>query len=134
MPPPAAGDCAERARISWDTRATDVDLHVWDAAGNHAWFRDPAAIPGTELSEDDRYGFGPEHFRERSGGGRALTYGLCYFDDSGAGPTTVSVRLTDPGGGVRELTRKLAREGDHVLLGSSPAGSGYVPPDGWCGP
>jgi hypothetical protein len=133
-PAPAAGDGSERARISWDTAATDVDLHVWDAAGDHAWFRDPAAIPGAELSEDDRYGFGPEHFRELSGGGRALTYGLCYFDDTGSGPTSVSVRVTDPGGGVRELTRTLAREGDHVLLGSSPAGSAYVPPEGWCRP
>jgi uncharacterized protein YfaP (DUF2135 family) len=111
-----------------------VDLHVWDAAGNHAWFRDPVAIPGAELAEDDRYGFGPEHFRERSGAGRSLIYGLCYFDDTGAGPTTVSVRLTDPDGSTRELTRTLAREGDHVLLGSSPAGSGYVPAEGWCRP
>jgi hypothetical protein len=130
--PPDAG--AERARISWDTAATDVDLHVWDTAGNHAWFRDPGGIPGADLTEDDRYGFGPEHFRERTPRGRGVTYGLCYFDDSGAGRTTVSIRLTDPDGGVRELTRTLAREGDHVLLGSSPAGSGYVPPDGWCRP
>ena len=41
-------------RISWDTAATDVDLHVWDEAGHHAWFRDPTGIPGGELSEDDR--------------------------------------------------------------------------------
>jgi hypothetical protein len=129
---PAAG--FERARISWNTGATDVDLHVWDASGNHAWFRAPDAIPGGELSEDDRYGFGPEHFRERSGAGRALTYGLCYFDDSGAGATTVSVRLTDPDGSTREFSRALAREGDHVLIGSSPAGSAFVPADGWCKP
>jgi hypothetical protein len=135
-PSPTGPDtpAAERARISWDTRATDVDLHIWDASGNHAWFRDPTAIPGAELSEDDRYGFGPEHFRERTSAGRSLTYGLCYFDDSGAGPTKVSIRLTDPDGNVREQQRTLAREGDHVLLGSSPAGSGYVPPDGWCRP
>jgi uncharacterized protein YfaP (DUF2135 family) len=111
-----------------------VDLHVWDAAGDHAWFRDPVAIPGAELAEDDRYGFGPEHFRERSGAGRSLTYGLCYFDDTGAGPTTVSIRLTDPDGSTREFTRTLAREGDHVVVGSSPAGLAFVPPEGWCSP
>jgi hypothetical protein len=132
--PPPPGQGTERARITWDTGATDVDLHVWDAAGNHAWFRDATAIPGAELAEDDRYGFGPEHFREHSPTGRVLTYGLCYFDDTGAGPTTVSIHITDPGGGTRDFTRTLAREGDHVLLGSSPAGSALVPPDGWCRP
>jgi hypothetical protein len=130
---PGASPAAERARISWDTAATDVDLHVWDEAGNHAWFRDPAGIPGGTLSEDDRFGFGPEYFADHAGG-RTLTFGLCYFDDSGAGATRVSVRLTDPDGTIHDSTRTLAREGDHVLVGSSPAGRGYVPPDGWCRP
>jgi hypothetical protein len=111
---------------------SDVDLHVWDAYGNHAWFRNPAGVPGGQLSEDDRYGFGPEYFFDRTGG-RALTFGLCYFDDSGAGPTTVSVRLTDPSGAVRASTHTLAHDGDHVLVGSTPAGAGFVPPEGWCG-
>jgi hypothetical protein len=130
---PDAGRGVERARISWNTAATDVDLHVWDESGHHAWFREPSGVPDGELSEDDRYGFGPEHFFDRAGG-RTLTYGLCYFDDSGAGATSVDIRLTDPGGTVRESSRTLAHEGDHVLLGSSPGGSGYVPPDGWCRP
>jgi hypothetical protein len=133
QPDPGASAAAERARISWDTAATDVDLHVWDEAGHHAWFRDPAGVPGGELSEDDRFGFGPEYFADQVGG-RSLTFGLCYFDDSGAGASRVSVRLTDPDGTVHDSTRTLAREGDHVLLGSSPAGRGYVPPDGWCRP
>jgi uncharacterized protein YfaP (DUF2135 family) len=110
-----------------------VDLHVWDEAGHHAWFREPAGIPGGELSEDDRYGFGPEYFLDGAAG-RSLTFGLCYFDDSGAGPTHVSVRLTDPDGASHESTRTLAREGDHMLVGSSPGGGGYAPPDGWCRP
>jgi hypothetical protein len=133
--PPVADDPpgAERVRIGWDTRATDVDLHVWDEAGHHAWFMDPAAVPGGALSEDDRFGFGPEYFSE-SGGGGTFIYGLCYFDDSGAGATTVAVRVTDPGGAVRESTHTLAHEGDHLLLGSSPPGSGFVPPEGWCDP
>ncbi|MEA2432392.1 MAG: hypothetical protein QOI19_2865 [Thermoleophilaceae bacterium] len=141
-PPPAPDDGAgrgesargaERARISWDTAATDVDLHVWDDAGHHAWFRDPVGIPGAELSEDDRYGFGPEHFFDRTPG-RRLTFGLCYFDDNGAGATHVAVRFIDPDGAVHESTRTLAHEGDHVLIGSSPAGSAFVPPEGWCRP
>jgi hypothetical protein len=131
---PAPPRGRERARIAWDTAATDVDLHVWDAAGHHAWFRDPAAIPDGTLSEDDRHGFGPELFHDAAPGGRALSYGLCYFDDSGAGPTHVSVRLTHPDGSVRDSTVTLASEGDHRLIGSSPPGSGFTPPPGWCDP
>jgi hypothetical protein len=130
-PGPGPAARPERARIAWDTGSTDVDLHVWDSAGHHAWFRDPTAVPGGELSEDDRYGFGPEYFR---GGAGAVTYGLCYFDDAGGGPTTVSVRLTDPDGAVRSFSRRLTHEGEGVLLGSSPPGSGFVPPAGWCSP
>jgi hypothetical protein len=124
---------AERARIAWDTGATDVDLHVWDERGNHASYTKPDGVPGGRLSEDDRHGFGPESFLDGAGP-RTLTFGLCYFDDHGAGPTKVAVRLTDPDGTVHESTETLARKGDSVLLGSSPAGAAFTPPDGWCDP
>jgi hypothetical protein len=127
----AAG--TERARVTWDTDATDVDLHVWDEAGHHAWFMAPKGVPGGELAEDDRYGFGPEHFLD-SADGRTLTYGLCYFDDAGGVATMVTARIADPGGGVRQFKRTLASDGDHVLLGSSPPGSGFTPAEGWCNP
>jgi hypothetical protein len=110
----------ERARISWDTRA-DVDLHVWDADGRHAWF-EVNPIPGSTLSRDDTDGFGPEVF---SGGPEALTYGLCLFDDKGAGPSHVTVRIDG-----RESTRTLSAKGDHALLG----GGAFTPADGWCRP
>src|SRR4051795_2826538 len=132
-PQPDGRRGAERVRISWDTAATDVDLHVWDPSGHHAWFREPTGIPGGELSEDDRYGFGPEYFLDNPPG-RTLTFGLCYFDDSGGGATRVSVRLTDPDGTAHGSTRTLTREGDHLLIGSSPGVGGFVPPDGWCRP
>jgi hypothetical protein len=129
----SGGDGAERARIAWDTSTTDVDLHVWDASGNHASFTKPDGVPGGRLSEDDRHGFGPELFFDGAGP-RTLTFGLCYFDDHGAGPTRVAVRLTDPDGAVHESTQTLARKGDSVLLGSSPAGAAFTPPEGWCDP
>jgi hypothetical protein len=130
---PAASEGVERARISWNTSATDVDLHVWDERGNHASYTSPGGVAGGHLSEDDRHGFGPELFLDQAGP-RTLTFGLCYFDDHGSGPTQVAVRLTDPDGTVRESTRMLSRKGDSVLLGSSPGGPGFAPPDGWCNP
>jgi hypothetical protein len=128
-PPPSI----ERARISWDTDDTDVDLHVWDAQGNHAWFNDTSGIPTGELSGDVTNGFGPEYFYEDSSG-QSLTYGLCYYNARDAGPSTVSVTLTDPDGTVHESSHTLAATGDSILVGSSPAASGFTPPDGWCGP
>jgi hypothetical protein len=128
--PPAETAARERARITWDTNA-DVDLHVWDAEGRHNSYRE-SGIPGVLLSKDDTNGFGPETFDEDVPTGRAFTYGLCYFDARGAGPTAVSVRLTDPGGGVRATTASLRAEGDSVLVGSSPPDAGFTPAPGWC--
>ena len=59
---PAAAS-TERALISWDT-ATDIDLHVVDAEGNHAFYGDTEAIPDAVLSPDDTSGFGPETFTD----------------------------------------------------------------------
>jgi hypothetical protein len=130
----SGGAGVERARIDWDTGSTDVDLHVWDEDGNHASYEAPGAVDGGLLSPDDRDGFGPETFAEEDGRGRTLTFGLCYFDDRGAGATTVDVQLTDPDGAVHTITRTLARKGEGVVLGASPGGPGYVPADGWCSP
>jgi hypothetical protein len=128
-PPPAS---RERARITWDTGA-DVDLHVWDSSGRHTWYGQ-SGIPGAVLSKDDTNGFGPETLEEDAPAGRTFTYGLCYFDSRGAAPTQVSVRLTDPDGRVRESAATLRVAGDSALIGSSPAGSGFSPPSGWCQP
>ncbi len=135
-PEPNPGDSSpgvERAHISWDTDATDVDLHVWNEDGDHAWYSDRTGIPTGELSGDITDGFGPEYFFEDSSG-QTLTYGLCYFNDGGVGPTDVTVDLTDPDGTVHESTQTLYYTGDAVLLGSSPQGSPFVPDDGWCNP
>lgn len=123
----------ERAHISWDTDSTDVDLHVWDENGNHAYFNNTAAIPTGELSGDDTDGFGPEYYFEDSSA-QTLTFGLCYYNDRDVGPTDVSVTLTDPDGTVHDFTQTLYFTGDYALLGSSPAGSGFTPEDGWCAP
>lgn len=120
---------SERVRITWDTDSTDVDLHVWNETGQHAWFRDPGGITGGTLSEDDRFGLGPEYFRDTED--RALTYGLCYFDAAGAASTHVTVRLIDPNGTARTSTVTLSREGEAVLVGPNRP---YTPPAGWCKP
>ena len=122
----------QRASISWDTNGSDVDLHVWDDAGNHAWYSEQEGIPDGLLSVDITDGYGPEVFSDTSGSGRTLTYGLCFYDDHGTGATNVSVDIVDPSGDVRSSSHRLEATGHQVLLGSSPAGGGYVPEEGWC--
>jgi hypothetical protein len=48
--------------LSWESDANDVDLHVRDADGNHAFFQAPRLPSGGELYADVTTGYGPECF------------------------------------------------------------------------
>lgn len=132
---PAYG--AQRATLTWDTDRTDIDLHIWDSFGNHAWYGNQTDIPDAELSTDIIYGFGPEHFEEFTGSeGRTYTYGVCYYgsntDDGSVPETVATVEITDPSGQRRTLKRTLRAANEAYYLGSSPAGADYEPVDDWC--
>ncbi|MBS1118571.1 MAG: hypothetical protein H6Q90_799 [Deltaproteobacteria bacterium] len=51
-----------RFLLYWETDANDVDLHVRDAAGGHAWYSHKLLESGGELFADVTTGFGPECF------------------------------------------------------------------------
>jgi len=51
--------------LNWETDANDVDLHVRDAAGNHAFFAQPTLASGGRLYGDVTTGYGPECFTVR---------------------------------------------------------------------
>jgi uncharacterized protein YfaP (DUF2135 family) len=51
-----------RVVLSWDTDATDVDLHVIGPGGEHAWYGDRVTRSGGALDVDVTTGFGPEIF------------------------------------------------------------------------
>ncbi len=51
-----------RFLLYWETDANDVDLHVRDAAGGHAWYSHKALESGGALYADITTGFGPECF------------------------------------------------------------------------
>lgn len=123
-------------RIDWDTNQTDIDLHVWDPAGDEAWYQSQDGIPNGELSTDITTGFGPETFITTDTR-TPLTIGVCYYaantDDGSVPPTNVTVTTTEANGTQRV---------DHVVLNdvkqedvvdSSPAGaSAFAPNSGWC--
>lgn len=48
--------------LNWETDANDVDLHVYDGKGGHAWFRNKSMPSGGELYADVTTGYGPECF------------------------------------------------------------------------
>jgi hypothetical protein len=63
----AAGGTVEDAPslrfvLSWESDGNDVDLHVRDAEGNHAFFQQPTLPTGGELYADVTTGYGPECF------------------------------------------------------------------------
>ena len=51
--------------LVWETDANDVDFHIHDAAGGHAYFREKVLPSGGELYADVTQGYGPECFTIR---------------------------------------------------------------------
>lgn len=76
----AAGGTRERGPslrfvLSWETDANDVDLHIYDERGDHAFYQRRTLRSGGELYADVTNGYGPEEFTVR-GTQRAKTYRL----------------------------------------------------------
>jgi Domain of unknown function DUF11/Thrombospondin type 3 repeat len=121
LAPPPAEAATERARITWNTQ-TDIDLHIYDEAGNHAFYAQPDAIPGASLSSDNTVGFGPETFTddEDPGTARTFRFEVCYFAGSpDEGPTTVSGTIADGDGSSYPVSVTLAAPGVCSELGVS---------------
>ena len=112
--PGTASAATERARITWN-QANDLDLHVYDDAGNHTFYSDPTAIPDAELSEDVTNAGGPETFTDqRVPSSRSFGYRVCYYggDSTGAGQTEVTLRLINEAGRRPRQTFTLGRPGN----------------------
>ena len=77
-----AGGTAEdgpsiRFVLNWETDANDVDFHIHDAHGGHAFYSQPHLPSGGELYADVTTGYGPECFTIRgAAAGRAAPYHL----------------------------------------------------------
>ena len=48
--------------LNWETDGNDVDFHIIDARGNHAYFSAKQLASGGELYADVTTGYGPECF------------------------------------------------------------------------
>lgn len=79
--------------LTWGKDKTDVDLHIYDDYGGHAWYGALGGIEEGTLDRDDVDGFGPEIFtlaRPRPGKYRVRVH---YFSDHQNGPTTATIQV-----------------------------------------
>jgi hypothetical protein len=71
------GNPSLRYVIVWETDANDVDFHIYDAKGGHAYYGNRQLASGGELYADVTTGYGPECFTIRGAReGRAYPYTL----------------------------------------------------------
>src|SRR3954454_6295063 len=107
--PAAHAAKTQRAVISWSADA-DVDLHVYDARGHHAFHGAERAIPAAVLSADS-LSSGSESFTDRPHPStRPFGYDVCLF--GGANDVAVDMTWIDEAGGSHAQRFTLARPGD----------------------
>lgn len=62
--------------LTWETDANDVDFHIYDSKGGHAYYQQMKLPSGGELYADVTTGYGPECFTIRLPPGKRATYTL----------------------------------------------------------
>lgn len=108
-----------RVVLHWETDTNDVDLHVRDRTGGHAYFSNRELPSGGRLLDDITTGFGPEEFR-LDGAATAGPYriGVHYFarGPMGLGLGTVQVLRHDGAGTLTVDDRPFVLSTDGVDL------------------
>src|SRR3954469_7000872 len=101
-----AAHAADRATVRWQADA-DIDLHVYDAEGHHAFYDQPGAIPRALLSGDSLHA-GSESFTDEDvTSPRRFGYEVCLFP-GGATDVPVSMTWVDEQGTTHEESFTLA--------------------------
>jgi hypothetical protein len=140
--PTRADEISERARaagatfegapslrfvLTWETDANDVDFHIHDGKGGHAFYSKPRLPSGGELYADVTTGYGPECFTIR-GQARALPYRLPahYYrrGPMGYGMGKLQVIEHDGRGGLRFEERPFIVMSDGAFLELGTAAGG----------
>ncbi|HEY0990046.1 MAG TPA: OmpA family protein [Kofleriaceae bacterium] len=105
--------------LYWETDGNDVDLHVQDARGGHAWYSQPRLASGGELYADVTTGYGPECFTI-AGAPAAGPYRLWvdYYAQGpmGYGMGLVEIQTFDPARGVSFDDRPFVIMNNHAKV------------------
>jgi hypothetical protein len=130
-----AGGVAEPAPslrfvLNWETDANDVDFHIEDGKGGHAYYASPHLPSAGDLYADVTTGYGPECFTIRGpASARAVPYHLQahYFSRGpmGYGMGKLEIIEHDGHGNLRfdERPFVIMQDGAFVDLGTVGAGS-----------
>jgi vault protein inter-alpha-trypsin-like protein len=114
------GEPSLRFVLSWETDANDVDLHVYDRLGHHAYFEHKTLESGGELYADVTTGYGPECFTVSSPNRGAAPYRLRvhYYSRGpmGYGMGTVQVVRHDGKGGLSVEPRPFVVMADNAMV------------------
>jgi len=111
--------------LNWETDANDVDFHIYDAQGGHAYYSNRTLPSGGELYADVTTGYGPECFTI-AGKATAFPYRLeaNYYSRGpmGYGMGKVQIIAHDGQGGLAFEDRPFVIMKDHaaVALGEVP--------------
>jgi hypothetical protein len=107
--------------LNWETDANDVDFHIHDAQGGHAYYGAPELPSGGELYADVTTGYGPECFTIRAPRGhRAGPYTLRahYYSRGpmGYGMGKLEIIDHDGRGGLKFEERPFLVMADHAFV------------------
>ena len=121
-----------RFALTWETDANDVDLHVWDHAGGHAFYNAKTLPSGGELFADVTTGYGPECFAVKTPETReAAPYRLKvhYYSRGpmGYGMGTVQVIAHDGKGGLTVDPRPFVVMVDQAMVDLGSVEEGKAP-------
>jgi hypothetical protein len=112
-----------RVSITWNTDATDVDLHVVEPGGAKVYYQNTKSSAGGELSPDQTRGYGPERYHiRRAPKGEFRLYVHYYGENRNllGGETHVSVTITRWAGTDKEKVERrtviLSRGGEMKLV------------------
>ena len=109
--------------LTWETDANDVDFHIRDRHGNHAYYRQKQLSSGGELYADLTRGYGPECFTipnpRRANGPYRLSAHYYRMGPMGFGGGKVEVISHDGRGGLSFAHRPfvIMSDGATVELG-----------------
>ena len=118
--------------LTWETDANDVDLHVFDRLGGHAYYQAKTLPSGGELFADVTTGYGPECFAVRQPASRdAAPYKIKvhYYSRGpmGYGMGTVQVIAHDGEGALTVEPRPFVVMADQATVDLGSVGEGKAP-------
>ncbi len=105
--------------LYWETDNNDVDLHITDAAGAHAFYSAPKLASGGELYADVTAGYGPECFAiagTPTGGPYRLALDYYAQGPMGYGMGLLEIQRFDPDRGLVFEDRPYVIMNDHAKV------------------